>query len=172
MQERNNAAVKACTILGAQPPHFLGFPDNKMDSLTLLDVIQPLESIIREIQPSVIYTHHHGDLNIDHRISYQAVMTACRPVPDFCVKEIFSFEVLSSSEWTTENGSYFHPTMACDISAFIEKKNSALECYDTEMRSFPHARSYEASMHLAKIRGAQFGLNDAEVFCVERFIKS
>ena len=81
LQLRNQAALAACNILGVSTFTFLGFPDNKMDSLPLLDIVRPLEERVRDIQPEVVYTHHHGDLNIDHQITYRAVMTACRPVP-------------------------------------------------------------------------------------------
>jgi LmbE family N-acetylglucosaminyl deacetylase len=69
------------------------FSPLEMDSIALLDVTQAIESKINALHPEIIYTHHIGDLNIDHQITHKAVMTACRPQPDFCVKEIYTFEV-------------------------------------------------------------------------------
>lgn len=98
LERRMAAAKQAHEILGLRRVEYLGLPDNRMDSLPLLDVVQALEAVVQAIAPQVIYTHHHGDLNIDHRSTHQAVMTACRPLSGSTIREIYSFEVLSSTE--------------------------------------------------------------------------
>jgi len=171
LKNRNEHAIKAGKILGLNPPIFLGFPDNKMDAVALLDVVQKLEKIIDEIKPSIIYTHHPGDLNIDHKITFQAVMTACRPQPDFCVREIYSFEILSSTEWAApSNKTAFIPNCFVDVSNTIETKISALRAYEDEIRKYPHSRSVEAVRALARYRGASVGMSDAEAFTVQRIL--
>jgi LmbE family N-acetylglucosaminyl deacetylase len=166
------AASNACKILGVKQTFSLGFPDNRMDTIALLDIVKNVEKVINEIQPRIIYTHHAGDLNIDHQITHQAVMTACRPQPGFCVKEIFNFEVLSSTEWSTPSvNNIFAPSLYVDISSTFDKKNTALECYNEEMRKFPHSRSIEAVEALAKYRGATVGVGLAEAFFVSRMLK-
>ena len=115
-----------------------------------------------EVQPEVVYTHHHADLNVDHRITHQAVMTACRPHPDAPVKEIFTFEVLSSTEWNTPGFDAFVPNVFIDITDYLEIKLLALSAYELEMRAPPHARSQENSRHLAYYRGNSVGLLAAE----------
>jgi len=169
VEVRKQAAKDASNILGiVQSPRFLGFPDNRMDTVALLDIVQTLEQVINEIEPEVVYTHHLGDLNIDHKITHQAVMTACRPQPEFCVREIYSFEVLSSTEWSTNNP--FIPNYFVDISDTLELKISAIKAYSSELRTFPHARSIESIKALAKYRGASMGIRAAEAFKVERLI--
>jgi len=169
VEVRKQAAKDASNILGiVQSPRFLGFPDNRMDAVALLDIVQTLEQVIDEIEPEVVYTHHLGDLNIDHKITHQAVMTACRPQPEFCVREIYSFEVLSSTEWSTNNP--FIPNYFVDISDTLELKISAIKAYNSELRTFPHARSIESIKALAKYRGASMGIRAAEAFKVERLI--
>jgi LmbE family N-acetylglucosaminyl deacetylase len=169
VEVRKQAAKDAGNILGiVQSPRFLGFPDNRMDTVALLDIVQTLEQVINEIEPEVVYTHHLGDLNIDHKITHQAVMTACRPQPEFCVREIYSFEVLSSTEWSTNNP--FIPNYFVDISDTLELKVSAIKAYSSELRTFPHARSIESIKALAKYRGASMGIRAAEAFKVERLI--
>ncbi len=169
VEVRKQAAKDASNILGiVESPRFLGFPDNRMDTVALLDVVQTLEQVINEIGPEVIYTHHLGDLNIDHKITHQAVMTACRPKPEFCVREIYSFEVLSSTEWSTNNP--FIPNYFVDISDMLELKISAIKAYNSELCVFPHARSVESIKALAIYRGASAGLNAAEAFKIERLI--
>jgi len=170
-EERNTSALKACQILGAQTPEFLGFPDNKMDSIALLDVTQAIEKVIDKVQPNVVYTHHRGDLNVDHQITHRAVMTACRPQPGTSVREIYSFEVLSSTEWAAPStATVFAPNCFVDIEKVLDQKQSALEAYSAEMRRFPHSRSREAVVALATLRGASMGMVAAEGFKVERFL--
>ena len=149
----------------------LDFPDNRMDRVALLDVTQAIEKKINELQPDIIYTHHIGDLNIDHQITHKAVMTACRPQPDFCVKEIYSFEVLSSTEWQTPGLSPFEPNVYVDITDFIETKKQVLMAYIDEMRLPPHSRSIENALRLNKYRGNVIGKQYAEAFVLTRSTK-
>lgn len=167
---RESDARRAADILGAHHLSFENFPDNKMDSVALLDIVKAVEKKITEFQPDIIYTHYAHDLNIDHRITFQAVMTACRPIQgNHFPKEIFSFEVNSSSEWASEER--FNPNVFIDISNSIDKKLNALKCYDKEMRDFPHPRSYEAVKALAKLRGSECALQAAEAFMCIRAIR-
>jgi LmbE family N-acetylglucosaminyl deacetylase len=161
------AARKASEILGAEPPRFAGFPDNRMDSLALLDVIKAVEAVVEEVRPAVVYTHHGSDLNRDHRMLHEAVVTACRPLPGRSFRKLLTFETLSSTEWASEAvGPSFRPRHFVDISATLEAKLRALACYQSEMRPFPHPRSAEAVTALAALRGSQVGLVAAEAFDV------
>ena len=98
LEARRAAAEAAARVLGAEPPRVLGFPDNRLDTVALLDIVQAVEGVLAEVQPDVIYTHHGGDLNIDHVIAHRAVMTAARPVPGQPVRAVYGFEVPSSTE--------------------------------------------------------------------------
>ncbi|MGF1730515.1 PIG-L deacetylase family protein [Photobacterium kasasachensis] len=168
---RNEAAIKALGILGVAEVKQYSFPDNKMDSVPLLDVVQAVEEVLSEYNPSVVYTHFASDLNMDHCITHRAVMTACRPQSWSSVREIYSFEVLSSTEWASRTGSQFVPQRIVDISAYWEMKLNALKCYEVEMRSYPHSRSYECIEAQAKYRGATHGMAMAEAFVIERILE-
>ena len=169
LKGRQEAARKACAAVGAKPPAFLKFPDNKMDSVPLLDIVQAIEKHIAKIRPSVIYTHHHGDLNIDHRITQKAVMTACRPLAGSTVNEIYGFEILSSTEWALPHtDTAFLPQHFVDVSRHMDVKMKAIKAYDMEMRPAPHSRSAEVIRALATYRGAQAGFMAAEGFTVLR----
>jgi N-acetylglucosamine malate deacetylase 1 len=170
-EKRKSAAISSSKVLGAQTPIFFDFPDNRMDSVDLLDIVQPLEKLIEKIKPEVVYTHHIGDLNIDHQITHKAVVTACRPQPGFCVKEIFAFEVLSSTEWQTSEYLPFIPNVYFDISNQIEKKCKALKFYDNEMRQSPHSRSIDNTIRLNALRGNSVGVDYAEAFILIRSLK-
>ena len=163
------AAQKAGVILGAQGVELLGLPDNRLDSLDRLDLIKQIELRIARHQPQVVYVHHAGDVNIDHRRLHEAVVTACRPMPGQPVKRLLSFEVASSTEWQPPGSApAFQPNWFVDISAQWPRKREALEAYASEMRPWPHARSIQAVEHLARWRGAQVGVEAAEAFCLLR----
>jgi N-acetylglucosamine malate deacetylase 1 len=172
IENRNHAAEKAREILGITKNFYLGLPDNRLDSLPLIEVIQQLEPIIQQLQPAVVYTHHHGDLNVDHRITHQAVLTACRPTPNNSVKEIYTFEVMSSTEWATPTCEPFIPNYFVGINEQLNIKIKALQAYQTEMREEPHSRSFSHIQHLAKHRGNTVGLKNAEAFCTIRTIRT
>lgn len=168
--ERGYSAEKALKILGVSKTMCFDLPDNEMDSVSLLTIAKKIEGVISIEQPNIIYTHFFGDLNIDHQITNRAVLTACRPQKTCSVKEIYCFEVLSSTEWGTKAVNQFVPHKIVDITNVWDKKISALKCYEQEMRSSPHSRSYRAAEALACLRGETHGFNKAEAFYVERIL--
>jgi LmbE family N-acetylglucosaminyl deacetylase len=166
-------AYEAHEILGTTSLKLLDFPDNRFDSLSILDVAKAIEIELSIYKPDIVYTHHLGDLNIDHQITHKAVLTACRPFPEQSVKTIISFEVPSSTEWQSSvDTNVFVPNCFKSISTTIEKKLQSLAAYSSEMREWPHARSIIAVEHLASWRGASAGLDVAEAFIVIRDIHS
>lgn len=170
-RERVHAAESACQLLGVSQTFYLGFPDNQLDSVSLLTITQKLEKIGAQVLPEVVYTHHCGDLNIDHRIAYQSVLTAFRPLPNSSVRDILAFEVVSSTDWASVGQTVFLPNVFVDISDFWEKKLNALRAYDREMRPEPHSRSYEHMRCIAQHRGFCVGLQMAEAFMMARSIR-
>jgi LmbE family N-acetylglucosaminyl deacetylase len=158
------AAHKAAGELGTRAPRFLGLPDNRLDSVDLLDLVKAVEAVIDDVRPDVVYTHHAGDLNVDHGLVQRAVLTACRPLPGSTFRAIYGFETVSSTEWG--RGEAFAPTRYVAIENEMAAKLAALKHYQVEMRPFPHARSLEAVEALARVRGAQAGVAAAEAFTV------
>ncbi|HVZ53578.1 MAG TPA: PIG-L deacetylase family protein [Pseudolabrys sp.] len=166
---RHEAAQKAAAILGVSQLVARSLPDNRMDSLPLLDVVKVIEQHIRDFSPDTVYTHHIGDLNIDHRCVHKAVVTACRPQGGHPVLNLLFCEIPSSTEWQTPgSGPAFAPNCFVDIAATLDAKMQALRAYEAEMRPWPHVRSYEAVEHLARWRGATMGCAAAEAFIVGR----
>ena len=169
LSQRNAAAERACKILGCSSMKMLALPDNRLDSIDLLDIIKFIEAFIWEFSPSTIFTHHAGDVNIDHRIVHDAVIAACRPQPGNFVKELLFFEVPSSTEWRPPgSGEFFNPNWFCDITETLEVKMAALQAYQCELRDFPHPRSLAAIDALARWRGASVGFKAAEAFILGR----
>lgn len=166
---RRAAAQKACDILGVTSVSFGEFPDNRMDTVALLDIIKALEELIAVHKPEVVFTHHAGDVNIDHRRMHEAVVTACRPQHGHPVKTLLCFEVPSSTEWQLPGSApEFAPNWFVNISDTLDRKLAALNAYAAELRDWPHPRSRQGVEHLARWRGATVGVDAAEAFMLGR----
>jgi LmbE family N-acetylglucosaminyl deacetylase len=168
--ELKGASGRVAELLGARDLFMYDLPDNRFDSVPLLDVVKIVEELVERLRPGVIYTHHAGDLNIDHPIVHRAVLTATRPISD-PVREIYSFEVASASEWAFGQFETFRPSVFVDISGTLERKVKAMELYESEARPFPHPRSPEALEALARQRGSVVGMRAAEAFELVRQLR-
>lgn len=168
---RQDMARAAASVLGADPPIFLGFPDNRLDTVPLLDIVQAIEGAVGPPWPRRVYTHHAGDLNVDHGIVARACLTAFRPQPGVAVRDILGFEVLSSTGWNGPEAA-FVPNVFLDASGYEDRKAAALACYEAELRAFPHARSQETMRHLLAFRGSTVGLPAAEAFTLLRRVET
>ena len=169
LSARRAAAQRACEILGVKSVSFGEFPDNRMDIIPLLYITQAVEALISLHQPEMVFTHHAGDVNIDHRRLHEAVVTACRPQLGNPVKTLLCFEVASSTEWQLPGSApAFTPNWFVDISATLVRKLAALEAYADELRAWPHPRSQQGVEHLAHWRGATVGVDAAEAFILGR----
>ena len=171
LDELAEAARAASRILTVSSLSLHDFPDNSMDTVRFLDIVKIVETFVSKLTPNVVVTHHAGDLNIDHRITHNAVLTACRPLPDCCVKLILCFETLSATEWQSPVFNQpFTPNWFEDVSQTFDVKLKALEAYESEMRNWPHSRSIESVQNLARWRGASVGVEAAEAFMLIRQI--
>jgi LmbE family N-acetylglucosaminyl deacetylase len=171
IQEHLTKSKLAAALLGVNQVIHFDFPDNRFDSIPMLDIIQEIEEVINKFRPDTIFTHSNKDLNIDHRIAFQSVLTATRPFKNHA-KEIYSFEIPSSTEWAFGriNGN-FNPNCFFDIEHHVDQKIEALKIYDSEIHQFPHPRSEEAIRSNAKKWGYASGLMCAEAFEVIRIIR-
>ena len=164
-------ARRAGETVGYAGMDFCGFPDNRMDSIDLLDIVKRVSGYVEKYRPDTIFTHHHGDLNIDHRLTFQAVITACRPVKEGFVKRIYTFETPSSTEWNFAYDRIFTPNLFVDVSDTLEAKIQGMQCYSSEACPSPHPRSGESLRALAAYRGSTAGVLFAEAFSVIREIR-
>lgn len=170
LQADAKAAAKA---LGARSVSFGGLPDNRFDEVGLLAIIKPVEAWVGKFRPDAIYTHHPGDLNIDHGITFRAVLTATRPgASTVVVPDIYAFEVPSSTEWAFQRiEPPFRPSVFVDISAGLDRKIAAMQCYESERREAPHPRSPEMLRASAARWGSTAGMPAAEPFELIRSLR-
>lgn len=167
IQDDARAAAKE---IGYTSIDFCGLPDNRMDGMELLDVVKIIYGFVEKYDPDTVFTHHHGDLNIDHRVTCEAVLTACRPVGKHSVKRIYAFETPSSTEWNYTYEDPFTPNVFFDVTETLDAKIKGMECYKTEYTRYPHPRSAEALEALGKYRGTNVGYRFAEGFMLLREI--
>lgn len=159
---RKESANLAAKVIGYESSniHSFNFPDNGLDTIPLLDLVKELETIIYNIKPCRVFTHHCNDLNIDHRIVHKATITACRPQPDFSVHYIYEFYVPSSSDWNTSRECKANTFI--DITKYAPLKYRALTCYKSELRDFPHQRSLKSIEISDQYFGSMVGVEYAE----------
>jgi LmbE family N-acetylglucosaminyl deacetylase len=172
LEQLHRQVHAAAGKLGVKEVFVHHLPDNRLDSVPLLDVVKLVEDLVDRVKPEVIYTHHPGDLNIDHGVIYRAVLTATRPTAGQPVREIYAFEVPSATEWAFQSlEPSFRPNVFVDIRATIDAKIEAMERYESEARKFPHPRSPEALRALATRWGSVVGCPAAEAFELVRSIR-
>ncbi len=165
----NKEIKKANAVIGIKKVYVESFPDNRFDSIDLLNIIKVISKVKEEVKPDIIFTHYKNDLNIDHQITYKAVITATRPMEDECVKEIYSFEILSSTEWNYPLS--FVPDTYFDIKNTINLKIEAMKEYKSELCEYPHPRSLVGIELNAKYQGMRVGEKYVEAFKSIRIIK-
>lgn len=172
LKTHRNNIKKAADIIGYQSVSIYSFSDNRFDHHDLLDIIKTVEHEKEKFRPDIIFTHNAGDLNIDHQLTYQAVVTSCRPMADELVKGIITFETPSATEWQAQSDPrHFSPNLYIEVNPEdVEAKIDAMSQYQFETRAFPHPRSSEALKLLASYRGMTVGKQQAEAFQIIRWI--
>ena len=172
VDELQVGGIEAARRIGLASVRFEAFPDQRLDQIALLDLTQHLEKVLGELKPTIVYTHFCGDVNADHGMVAQAVWTACRPYRMPSVRLIAVFETPSSTEWSSPiRGSDFRPNMFVDVTGTIDDKLSAMSCYTSELREYPHPRSLQALRERAAHWGSVVGVTAAEPFVILRDLR-
>lgn len=165
LREIREKCEEAARVMGVKDVLTHDFPDNRFDSVDLLDVVKVVEGWIEQVEPIDVFSHCHGDLNIDHRIAFQASLTATRPIAGRTVRALYAFEVPSSTEWAFGQCDHtFEPSVFVNISSELDTKLAALVKYDVEARPVPHPRAPQSVAALARWRGSTAGFAAAEAF--------
>ena len=156
---------RAADVLGVKDLFLYDLPDNRFDTLPILDVVKIVEELIQEHAPHTIFTHGCADLNVDHCVTHRAVLTATRPIEGHCVRNLYAFEIPSSTDWAFHRlVPGFEPNTFFNIESTIDVKKRAMACYETEMQDFPYPRSLEGLEVVARRWGTVVGCRAAEAF--------
>jgi len=172
LQIHKSNIKSAQAAIGYQSVGIYDFADNRFDSVDLLDIIKVIEKEKKEFSPDIIFTHHGGDLNIDHQRTFEAVITAIRPMENETVTTLITFETPSGTEWrASTDPRHFIPNLFLEVSEKnIDAKIKGMESYEFEKRKYPHPRSPEALKIQAQRWGIAIGKSFAEAFVVVRSI--
>lgn len=163
IKHRNQCGENALKSLGIVDYKFYNLPCGRLDSVPIININKIIEAEIRDFKPDTVFTHHAEDANNDHRIVYRATTMATRPVMNSTVKEVYSYEILSSTEWNFETS--FAPNYFEELTeGQVNSKWESLKQYETEILDFPFPRSKEGIFTLSKFRGMQSGLKFAEAY--------
>ncbi|AZJ35044.1 PIG-L family deacetylase [Tenacibaculum singaporense] len=165
-------AKEAHKYLKIEETIFYDFPAPMLDQTPSYLISNEISKIIKSYEPEIVYLPHRGDLHKDHRMVFESSLVAIKPVNGCSVKEIYSYETLSETEWAAPFGDdAFIPNVFVDVSEFMEQKVEAMKKFESQLKEFPHSRSIEAINALAKFRGSTVGANAAESFMLIRNIK-
>ena len=168
-QDINRAAkILGYTTIPVEPYYcgYMGFPDQGLDTIRLTDLNQLIEKNISNYEIDIVYTHHYGDINKDHRLTYEATITACRPTPECRIKGLYTYWVPSSSEWMSyDDNNSFKPNLIIEATKIqLDNKIEAMKTYSSELRNYPHPRSVEGLKIVTESFGLQFGRKFVETF--------
>lgn len=162
IEVRKEHARNALAVLGIKKVRFLDLPNVELDQIPLLRIIKEIEEEVEETNCNMIFTHHFNDLNIDHKVVYEATITAARPIPRSPVFAIASFEIPAATDWKYPY--QFRPNLFIDITEELNAKIEAFKAYQYEVRTSPHPRSKEMMEAIAMRWGSLSGYNAAEAF--------
>ena len=173
IEDKKQEALQCSQILSVSEVIFGNLPDMKLDSISHVEINAVIEKTVNAIKPDIVYTHHKGDINKDHRLVYESTLVACRPTAGQCAKQLLCYQVPSSSEWCGPNAEeIFIPNVFEEIETYAKTKHQAILTYKTEIREYPHPRSLEYVTLWDKSTGMKVGLKQAEAFRLIRDIKN
>jgi len=166
---RNNCAKKALSVLGVDKFSFYNLPCGRFDQVPLIEINKIIEKEIAVFNPDTVFTHSYTDTNKDHVKVYDSTIIATRPGANN-IKNLYSYEVLSSSEWSFKES--FSPNVFNSLTKQnLKEKLLSFKEYSTEIKDLPFPRSEEGILNLAQRRGLQSGSFYAEGFRLIRSIK-
>lgn len=172
LDRKKQEAKEANLLLGVKEVHFGQLSDMRLDTIAHIEVNAVIEKVVNNIQPDKVYTHFWGDVNLDHQCVYKSTLVAVRPTPQQSVKELYCYNVPSSTEWSPQtSNTTFMPNVYVDINNYSAVKYKAIGIYQTEIREYPHPRSIKYVEKLDVVAGLKCGLGAAEEFMLIRKIE-
>ena len=171
---RSDQAKKVSKISKFLKPKFINYPDNQLDTIPILKIVQKIEKEIIRFKPSIIFTHYENDLNVDHQIAFKSVLTATRPKSKSFVRKIYCFEIPSNTDFSFKKNKnkIFVPNFYVNIEKYLKKKLELLRIYSGEMKRWPHQRSIKGIKVISNYRGSQIGVKNAEAFVCIRNLEN
>lgn len=168
IKEKKLETKAAAKIVGIKQVFYGNLPDMRLDQTDHIKINSVIEETIDKVNPDTVFTHYWGDVNLDHRRVYESTMVSTRPTFNQCVKEVYCYNVPSSTEWEPAVHHNFSPNYFVDISEYTQKKQKAIKAYKTELREFPHPRSLKYVEAQDVAVGLRYGIKNCEEFILIR----
>ena len=170
IRKRQKQSIQALKYLGVKSYEYYNLPCGRLDSIDIIDINKIIEQEIKIFKPNIIFTHNSDDCNNDHRVVNRSVMMATRPVTlNNFVKSIFTFEVISSTEWNFEK--QFSPNFFEILTEKnVKDKIKAFKFYKSEIQTKKMPRTSDGLKTLAKYRGKIMSSDYAESYQMIRNI--
>ncbi|MES2176526.1 MAG: PIG-L deacetylase family protein [Gemmatimonadota bacterium] len=158
-------------ILGVAQSIFLDLAATTLGLMPTHELNGKIGAVVEQVRPHVVLVPY-PDRHVDHRIIFDSVLVATRPVKaGLGIEMLAAYETLSETHWNAPHiEPAFTPTWVVNITAQIDDKLRALACYESQIPPFPGPRSVEAVRALAIFRGTQAGFGYGEGFHVIRQI--
>ena len=144
----------------------------RLDHVPQRDLIGLLEReatyAIDKVRPTVVLLPAVS-FNQDHTALFQAGFAACRPharTHKPFVNHVLSCDAVQLG-W---RDAPFRPGLYVDISEYLDVKLRALRCHHSQLRPAPDFGSVQNVEHLARLRGAEIGVDAAETFECHRVV--
>lgn len=164
---KEQEALRAAAELGVEDYVHLDLPDMRLDTVAHVELNGVVEEHVRGHEPEIVYAVQ-PDVNLDHRMLFDAVAVATRPTPGHPVRRLLTYAPTSSTEWTPAAVNWFVPNWYVDVTETLERKVAAFAHYETERRDYPHPRSEQAIRAAASFHGSSCGCEYAEPFVLVR----
>ena len=151
-------ARKAHEIVGVRNAVFLDIPATMIGDVPVHELNGRILDVVKDVQPTVVFCSY-PDRHVDHRLVFDSVLVATRPVSVGAqIRILAAYETLSETHWNAPHiEPNFTPNWVVDITDCVERKREALMNYASQVQPFPGPRSVEAAMALATLRGTQAG---------------
>ena len=149
----------------------LGFPNARLDTIGTGELMKPIERVVADVKPEVVYLLHGGDIHTDHQALSDATMSVLKPfyMSKRGIRRVLGYETLSSTDAAPQRGErMFMPNVYSDISPYLEQKIDIMRLYESEIHAEPMPRSPSAIRALARFRGATISTEYAEAFTLIR----
>ncbi len=165
-------ARQAHALMGVKETIFLDYAAVTLKELPVYELNGSIDRVVKDVRPDIVFLPHAGDMHIDHQLVAQAAMVAVRPLASCSVKEVLAYETLSETEWNAPRAEHaFMPNCFINITGYLDKKLTAMQCFKSQVYEPPHPRSLEALANLAQLRGSTISVNSAEAFMLLRSLR-
>lgn len=169
IRAKRDECLAAARILRFSDVRFFELPTMHLAALPAIELCDPVQRVVDDWRPDVVYAPPFDDVNSDHSALFAAALVATRPIGPGRPRTLYSYEIPSTTRFAV--ASRWQANTYVDIGPCLERKLAAMSEYRTELRQPPHPRSLEGIRVFARERGLSVGLGHAEAHMLIRELR-